>query len=77
MRMGGFREWPVMEDYESARCLRRRGRIRISRPPVATPAARRRRLGAARVTLVNQAVIAGSHLGVPPATLSRRYSRNG
>ncbi len=79
---GGFAELPIMEDYEFVRRLRARGRIVIA-PAVALTSGRRwRELGALRTTLVNQAIILGYRLGVPPARLvawyrTRRIRQNG
>jgi len=70
---GGFREWPIMEDYEFVRRLRAHGKI-VFAPAVALTSGRRwRELGAMRTTLLNQAIILGYHLGVPPARLARWY----
>jgi len=70
---GGFREWPIMEDYEFVRRLRTQGRIAIA-PSVALTSGRRWcELGAVRTTLVNQIIIVGYRLGVPPARLATWY----
>ncbi len=72
---GGFRELPIMEDYEFVRRLRRQGRIAVA-PAVALTSGRRwRELGVVRTTLLNQAMILGYHLGVPPARLAAWYRR--
>ncbi len=73
--MGGFRDMPIMEDYEFVRRLRRRGRIVISDLPVVTSARRWRKLGVLRTTLVNQVMIAGYHAGVSAKRLARWYRR--
>ncbi len=70
---GGFREWPIMEDYEFVRRLRGQGKIAIAPAVVLTSGRRWRELGAARTTLLNQAIILGFHLGVPPARLAAWY----
>ena len=69
MAMGGFPEWPIMEDYALVKGLKRRGRIQVSPLPVVTSARRWEKLGVARVTLVNQLVILGYHLGLGPERL--------
>ena len=64
-----------MEDYEFVRRLRRQGRIAVA-PAVALTSGRRwRELGVVRTTLLNQAMILGYHLGVPPARLAAWYRR--
>ncbi|HEX9861261.1 MAG TPA: TIGR04283 family arsenosugar biosynthesis glycosyltransferase [Nitrospirota bacterium] len=74
---GGFPLTPIMEDYELMRQLRRRGRIAIADAEVVTSARRWERMGVLRTTLINQLVIIGYHLGVPPEKLKRLYNRDG
>jgi GT2 family glycosyltransferase len=69
--MGGFPEIPVMEDFEMARRLRRRGPIEIVSAPVATSARRWLADGTLRRTLRNRALILGYFLGVSTARLAR------
>jgi rSAM/selenodomain-associated transferase 2/rSAM/selenodomain-associated transferase 1 len=70
---GGFREMPIMEDYDLVCRLRRQGRIAIA-PAVALTSGRRwREKGAVRTTLLNQLIVLGYHLGVAPARLARWY----
>jgi len=70
---GRFPDMPLMDDYEMVRRLKRRGRIVIA-PKVATTSARRWLAhGVVKTTLINQCVILGYHLGVPPAQLARWY----
>jgi rSAM/selenodomain-associated transferase 2/rSAM/selenodomain-associated transferase 1 len=73
--MGGFREMPIMEDFELVRRLRHRGRVAIAPLAVVTSARRWLTLGLWRTTLINQAVIAGYCLGVSPACLADWYRR--
>ncbi|MBI4798935.1 MAG: TIGR04283 family arsenosugar biosynthesis glycosyltransferase [Desulfarculus sp.] len=70
---GGYAELPIMEDYELVRRARRQGRVIQSGLPVLTSGRRWRQLGLLRTTLVNQLIVLGYHLGVPPATLRRWY----
>jgi len=81
-RAGGFRELPIMEDYEFVRRLRAQGRIALAPAAALTSGRRWRELGAVRTTLLNQAIFLGYHLGVPPARLAlwyrtRRVRQNG
>jgi rSAM/selenodomain-associated transferase 2/rSAM/selenodomain-associated transferase 1 len=73
-QLGGFRHWPLMEDYEFVRRLRQSGRIRIAKAPVTTSARRWQRTGVLKTTLLNQLTIAAYHAGVSPETLARWYS---
>ena len=70
---GGFPDIPIMEDYAFVRRLRTLGRISIAPVNVQTSARRWLKLGAIRTTLLNQTIIFGYRLGVPPATLARWY----
>jgi hypothetical protein len=64
-----------MEDFALVRRLARTGRIAIVDQPVVTSGRRWERLGIARTTLVNQAIILAYHLGVSPEVLQRWYRR--
>ncbi|MBX3280167.1 MAG: TIGR04283 family arsenosugar biosynthesis glycosyltransferase [Acidobacteria bacterium] len=75
--IGGFPDLPLMEDFEMMRRLRRRGRILIAPAAVKSSARRWKKLGLLRTTLINQAVIAGYLLGVPPENLARFYRSAG
>lgn len=72
-QLGGYPDLPIMEDYQLARALGRRGRVAFSPLKALTSGRRWRRLGLVRVTLLNQAVILGFHLGLDPARLRRWY----
>jgi len=71
--MGGFADLPIMEDYEFAARLRRRGRIVTVGEAALTSAPRWQTLGVVRTTLRNQWMLAGFHLGVSPQRLAARY----
>jgi hypothetical protein len=76
--IGGFPNWPLMEDYELCRRLRRRGRIQLTSQSVATSARRWKKKGVLKTTLTNQACIAAFHAGVSPQTIAERiYYRKG
>ena len=70
---GGFPEIALMEDFEYARRLRRRGRIVIVPRAVRTSARRWRKRGVLRQTLLNQAIIAARLLGASPERLAGWY----
>ncbi len=75
--LGGFPDLAIMEDFEMARRLGRRGNIAIVPEPVVTSARRWLARGVGRTTLINQMVIAAYYLGVPPARIARWYRRKG
>ncbi len=72
-RVGGYPELPIMEDVELVRRLRKGGRIATASDCVTTSGRRWRRLGVARATLCNQAVVLGYRLGVAPDRLAWLY----
>jgi len=69
-RLGGYREVPIMEDHDLIRRARRLGRIVIAEGAASTSARFWRRHGMLRGTLINQAVLVGTRLGVAPETLA-------
>ncbi len=74
-RSGGFRDMPLMEDFEICRRLRRTGRVTLAPVAISTSARRWHSLGVVRTTIVNQLCIAGFLVGVPPKWLARLYGR--
>lgn len=76
-RLGGFQNWPLMEDYELCQRLRRHGRIRLTPSACRTSARRWKKLGLFRTTLMNQLCIAGFRMGVPLERLAHWYSSRG
>jgi rSAM/selenodomain-associated transferase 2/rSAM/selenodomain-associated transferase 1 len=74
---GGFRELPVMEDFEFVRRMHRFGKIRLSCLAVSTSPRRWLRDGVLQTMLVNQLCILGYLCGVSPQTLWRWRNRNG
>lgn len=70
-QLGGFRELPVMEDYDLIRHLRRRGRVAIAPTPVITSARRWIEHGIWRTTLTHQLMLIGWRLGVSADQLAR------
>ena len=71
--IGGYEEWPLMEDLEIQFRLRRRGRLNKIREPVICSDRRFRRLGPVRHQLFNTALVGMYLLGVPPARLGDWY----
>ncbi|ASC70417.1 EAL domain-containing protein/glycosyl transferase [Halomicronema hongdechloris C2206] len=71
--LGGFRDLPIMEDFELVRRLRRQGRIAMAPAAVLTSGRRWQTLGTCRTTLINQVMIGGYLLGIAPTTLGRWY----
>ena len=71
--IGGFPNLSIMEDFELMRRLKRYGKIVIAPASVVTSGRRWQKLGVVRTTLINQLIIIGYFLGVPPAKLARWY----
>lgn len=75
--LGGYREWPLMEDIDLIRRLRRIGRLYHSPLPAVTSARRWEGDGWGRRTAGNLALQLLFLAGAPPAWLARRYGRRG
>ena len=71
VRMAGYSDLPVMEDYDFVQRLRREGSLRLASDPVITSARRWLRTGVWRTTWTHQCMILGWHLGLAPARLAR------
>ena len=74
-RLGGFPDLPIMEDFLFVRKAKGLGAIRILPQCVTTSARRWQRKGIVRTTLINQLVILGFFLRVPPQRLASLYRR--
>jgi rSAM/selenodomain-associated transferase 2 len=72
-KMGGFPDLPIMEDFEFIRKLKQQGQIAIAPAAVVTSGRRWRKLNICRTTLINQLMILGYLLKVPPARLAHWY----
>ncbi len=71
--MGGYPDWPILEDFDFVRRLRRRGRLAVIESPV-TPSTRRfREQGVVRTVLRNWWLWALFLWGVEPVRLARWY----
>jgi uncharacterized protein len=71
--LDGFREMPIMEDFELIRRLKQRGRIEILAAPVVTSARRWLKRGVWQTTLINQSIVIGYLVGISPARLASWY----
>jgi uncharacterized protein len=72
-QLGGFREIPMMEDYDLALRLRRSKRSRVLPLTVVTSGRRFLQKGVLRATAINWRTIARYHLGADVEELARRY----
>lgn len=71
--LGGFRNWPILEDYDFARRLRRHGRMAHLSHPIWASDRRWRNAGLMR-TMASWFFIQGLYLaGVSPHKLARLY----
>jgi rSAM/selenodomain-associated transferase 2 len=73
VRVGGFPDWPILEDVEMRRRLKRAGRFVKLPFPVVTSARRFNKYGVIRQQLRNLAIIALFYLGRSPERLARWY----
>ena len=73
--IGGYREWPLMEDVEFVRRLRRAGRLYHSPQPVLTSARRWERDGWWRRSATNVMLQTLFFAGVAPERVANWYSR--
>ena len=72
-RLGGFRDWPILEDLDFIRRLKRQGRIAILPGPAVTAARRFLGNGVARTIATNWLIWGLFAIGVSPARLARLY----
>jgi rSAM/selenodomain-associated transferase 2 len=70
---GAFPQIPLMEDYELARRMKRRGRTAMLSLAVTTSGRRFLDKGSFRTGILNWLIIASYHLGVAPERLARWY----
>ena len=74
-KLGGYREIPLLEDVDLVRRLRRIGRLKVLPVPVVTSSRRWKQLGVWKTTWINQMILTGFFLGIPPRILARWYYR--
>jgi hypothetical protein len=75
-RMGGFKPMPIMEDFDFVRRLGKRGTIVLLPLTVQTAARRWLHMGIWRTWLINQLIVIGYVLKMPPERLAALYHRN-
>ncbi len=75
--LGGFREWPLLEDLDFARRLARRGPTVLLPALVATSARRFERLGLFRTVATNWLIFLLYLAGISPARLARSTTTAG
>jgi hypothetical protein len=69
-RIGGYPDFPIMEDYELARRVQHRTLLPLT---VRTSGRRFLRNGVLRTSAMNWLIITSYHLGVKPETLAKWY----
>ena len=67
---GGFPDWPILEDVQLVRQLRRIGRIRITNEAALTSARRWQSHGVLRTFVWHQLILLGYYLGLSPQRLA-------
>lgn len=73
VRMGGYPDFPIMEDYELARRMKRAGKTVVLPIAVRTSGRRFLQKGRLRTAAINWLIIASYHLGISPERLARWY----
>lgn len=73
LEMGGYVNWPILEDLELVLRLRYRGDVYLIPRKVWTSARRWNRLGVLRTTLINQLLLAGYFSGLDPNRMAALY----
>jgi rSAM/selenodomain-associated transferase 2 len=71
--LGGFREWPILEDLDLMRRLKKQGRVAVLRAPATTAARRFVERGIVRTIATNWSIWALYLAGVDPTRLARLY----
>lgn len=71
-----YPSFPIMEDYELARRMKRAGRVAILPLAVSTSGRRFLAKGVMRTSVINWAIIVAYHCGVSPEKLARWYRRS-
>ncbi len=74
--IGGYPDYPIMEDFELVRRLKQKGKIVILPESVQTSARRWLNFGIVKTWLLNQIIIIAYYLGISSQRLSRWYRRD-
>ena len=74
-KIGGFPDFPIMEDFELIRRLRRKGKIIILPESVRTSPRRYLNFGIFKTWFLNQIIVVAYYIGVPPERMARWYRR--
>lgn len=69
--LGGFPDWPVMEDLHMVRLLKRLGQVRTASQAARTSARRWQQGGTLRTFLRHQLMLVAYRLGVPPRVIAK------
>ena len=75
LEIGGFADYPIMEDFELIRRLKKNGKIAILPESVQTSPRRWQNLGVFRTWFLNQIIIGAYFIGIPPQRLAFWYRR--
>lgn len=73
--VGGFADWPLLEDVEILRRLRRYGRVELVAAPALTASRRWQERGVLRTLVINQLVMLGYYGGVSKRRLAKLYGQ--
>ena len=75
LEIGGFADFPIMEDFELVRRLKKRGQITILPDSVKTSPRRWRNFGVFKTWFINQIIVGAYFIGIPPQRLAFWYHR--
>ena len=75
IQIGGFADYPIMEDFDLVRRLKNIGTITILPDPVKTSPRRWQNLGVLNTWILNQMIIVAYFMGIPPRRLALWYRR--
>ncbi|YCM43581.1 TIGR04283 family arsenosugar biosynthesis glycosyltransferase [Verrucomicrobiaceae bacterium 227] len=69
--LGGFPDWPVLEDLHLVRQLKRLGHLRLATEAISTSPRRWQKGGTVRTFLRHQLMLAAYHLRLPPRLIAK------
>ena len=75
LEIGGFADYPIMEDFELVRRLKKMGGIVILPESVKTSPRRWQNFGIFKTWLLNQIIVGAYFIGIPPQRLAFWYRR--